>query len=59
MLADLADEPMLDRIPFGSPGRVVTESVAQAAPIAGLLLQVAFEELRAGTVGATGVGEDE
>lgn len=57
--ADLAEQSMLDGIPFGGPWRIVTDGDAQSVLIAEFLLQIALPDLAARTVGSTRVGEDE
>lgn len=59
VLAHLAEESMLDGVPFGSTGGIVANGDAQSVHIAQFLLQIALPELAAGAVGAAGVCEDE
>ena len=59
VLAHLAEEAMLDGIPFGSSGRIVADGDAQSVHVAEFLLQVALPELAAGAIGSAGVGQDE
>lgn len=59
VLADRAEQSMLDGVPFGGSGRIVADGHAQAMFVAQPLLQVAFEDPAAGAVCPTGVGEDE
>jgi hypothetical protein len=57
--ADLAKEPMLNRIPFRTPGGIMTHGHAQSVAIAELLLQVEFKAARAYSITASGIGQDQ
>ena len=57
--ADLAEQTMLDGIPFGGPGRVVRKSDAQAQAIAQLTLNLSLPGATLSPIAATGIGQDE
>ena len=59
VLADLAEQSVLDGIPFRGSWRIVTDGNAQPMRITEFLLQIALPDFAARTVGPTGVGEDE
>ena len=59
VLADLAEQSVLDGILFRGSWRIVTDGNAQPIRIAEFLLQIALPDLATRTVGPTGVGEDE
>src|ERR1035441_9401254 len=59
VLADLAEEAVLDGVPLGGAGGIVTDGDAQAMSIAELLLQITLEDPAARAICTTGVGEDE
>src|ERR1035441_3577489 len=59
VLADLAEEAVLDGVPLGGAGGIVTDGDAQAMSIAELLLQITLEDPAARAICTTSVGEDE
>ena len=56
--ADLAEQTVFNRIPFGSSGGIVTDRQRQAAPI-GKLLKGSFELTSAMSVAAAAIGEEQ
>src|SRR5207247_303781 len=56
--ADRAEEPVLDRIPLGSPSRIVRDPDLQPGLVRDVL-ETRLPLASARTIGATGVGDDE
>ena len=50
---------MLDRIPFGSTGRIVGNGYGQGKRVGQLGLELGFPGMTAATVAAAGIGQDE
>lgn len=50
---DLAEQPMFDRIPFGTPGGIVADRHGESIPIAHLLLQLLLKAARPTAITAT------
>lgn len=59
VLADLAEQSMLDRVPLRGPGRIVTDGHGAAEPIAELRLQGMLPRPDPGAVASAVVGQDE
>jgi len=55
ILADLAEQAMLDRVPLGRAGRIVTDGYRQIVDVAQLLLQAVLPDPAAVAVAATAV----
>ena len=58
VLADLAEESVLDRVPFGCAGRIVCHCYGQTVAVGKLVLQVVLPCASAITVAASAVRED-
>ena len=58
-LADFAKQPVLNRIPFGGAGRIVTYRDRQAEAVRDFLLQLLFPDSRAGGIAAAAIGLDQ
>src|SRR6266513_1290796 len=59
VLADLAKESVLDRIPLGGPGGIVTDSHPQLVGINQFFLEGVFPEPTPGSVAPATIGQDE
>ena len=59
MLADLAEEAVLNGIPLGGAGRVVADGHPQLKAVDQFFLQGTFPEATPGAVAAAAVGQDE
>ena len=56
---DFGKQTMLDGIPFGSAGRIVSHGHCEPIPVAELGLKFGFPGACAATVAAAGIGKDE
>ena len=56
---DFREEAMLDGIPFGSTGGVVSHSYGQGKGVDQLGLKLGFPGMTAATVAAAGIGQNE
>lgn len=59
MLADLTEEPVLNRIPLGGPGGQVADGESQSERIGDLFLQGPLPHSHAGSVAPAAVRENE
>ena len=59
VLGDFGEQPVLDGIPFGSPGRVMSYGYGEPKTVAELALQFGFPSTGTATVTAAGIGQDE
>src|SRR5690348_934721 len=59
VLRDFGEQPVLDGIPFGSPGRVMSHGYGEPKGVAELALQFGFPGAGTAAVAAAGVGQDQ
>ena len=59
MFADFTEEPMLNRIPFGSTGRIMANRDLQIEWIGQLLLESVFPGAHPGAVAAAAIGQNQ